>query len=79
MTEKIMQAFNINLPRRGRGLVQHMHERGYAIYGSTFSVALASDKTGAYQSTYVADVTADSSTFQSAFWTETRGRRLCKC
>ena len=51
-----------------------MHEHGCAPNGSTFSVASASDKTGAYQCIFVADVNAASSTFRSAFWTETRGR-----
>lgn len=51
-----------------------MHEHGCAIYVSTFSVASASDKTGAYQNIYVADVNAASYLYRSAFWTVTLWR-----
>ena len=44
-----------------------MHEHGCALYGSTFSVASASDKTGAYANIFVADVTADSFLYRPAF------------
>lgn len=51
-----------------------MHEHGCALYGSTISVASASDKTDAYQNIFVADFTASSFTFRSALWTVTRVR-----